>query len=106
MVHLARDEQEMLDGKEGRAKQRAMEILVQYANALGAERFIDTNNVHLLIGFHPYPEVVTVEDGDELGRSVGGGSDALPAPGLQSMRSASHLPPRTRASRLAGSFCE
>lgn len=66
MVHLARDEQEMLDGKRGRAKQRAMEILVQYAEALGAERFIDTNNVHLLIGFHPYPEVVKVEDGDEL----------------------------------------
>lgn len=66
MVKLARDEQEMLDGKRGRAKQRAMEILVQYADALGAERFIDTNNVHLLIGFHPYPEVVTVRDGNEL----------------------------------------
>ncbi len=66
MVQLARDEEEMLDGKEGRARQRAMEILVQYADALGAERFIDTDNVHLLIGFHPYPEVVTVADGDEL----------------------------------------
>jgi hypothetical protein len=66
MVELAKDEQEMLDGKHGRAKQRAMEILVQYADALGAPRFVDTNNVHLLIGFHPYPEVVTVRDGDEL----------------------------------------
>jgi predicted aconitase len=66
MVKLARDEREMLDGKHGPAKQRAMEILVQYADALGAERFIDTNNVHLLIGFHPYPEVVTIRDGDEL----------------------------------------
>ncbi len=66
MVRLAKDEQEMLDGKHGPAKERAMEILVQYADALGAERFIDTNNVHLLIGFHPYPEVVTVRDGDEL----------------------------------------
>ena len=66
MVKLARDEQEMLDGKRGRAKQRAMEILVQYADALGAERLIDTNNVHLLIGFHPYPEVVTVQDADGL----------------------------------------
>ena len=66
MVELARDEKEMLDGKHGRAKQRAMEILVRYAEALGAERFLDTNNVHLLIGFHPYPEVVTIRDGDEL----------------------------------------
>jgi hypothetical protein len=66
MVKLARDEQEMLDGKQGRAKQRAMELLVQYAEALGAERFVDTNNVHLFVGFHPYPEVVTLRDVDEL----------------------------------------
>jgi predicted aconitase len=66
MVQLTRDEHEMLDGKHGRARQRAMEILVQYADALGAERFVNTNNVHLLIGFHPYPEVVTVTDADEL----------------------------------------
>jgi len=66
MVKLARDEREMLDGKHGRARQRAMEILVQYADAVGAGRFIDTNNVHLLIGFHPYPEVVTLRDADEL----------------------------------------
>jgi predicted aconitase len=56
----------MLDGKQGRARQRAMELLVQYGEALGAERFIDTNNVHLLIGFHPYPEMVTTRDADEL----------------------------------------
>ena len=66
MVKLARDEQEMLDGKYGRAQQRAMEILVQYADALGAERFVDTNNVHLFVGFHPYPEVIEILDGDEL----------------------------------------
>jgi len=66
MVKLARDEKEMLDGIHGRARQRAMEILVRYAEALGAKRFVETNNVHLLIGFHPYPEVVTIRDGDEL----------------------------------------
>lgn len=65
-MKLARDEQEMLDGKLGRAKQRAMELLVQYGEALGAERFIDTDNVHLLIGFHPYPEVVKFQDVDDL----------------------------------------
>jgi predicted aconitase len=35
----------MLDGREGKAKQKAMELLVRYAEALGAERFVDTNNV-------------------------------------------------------------
>ncbi len=66
MAKLAKDEQEMLDGKNGRAQQRAMEILVQYADALGAERFVDTNNVHLFVGFHPYPEVIDILDGDQL----------------------------------------
>ena len=35
----------MLDGREGKAKQKAMELLVRYAEALGAERFVDTTNV-------------------------------------------------------------
>lgn len=35
----------MLDGRKGRATQKAMELLVRYAEALGAERFVDTNNV-------------------------------------------------------------
>ncbi len=60
------DEYDMLDGKQGLAKQKAMELLVKYGEALGAERFIDTNNVHLFIGFHPYPEVVTPRDADDL----------------------------------------
>jgi predicted aconitase len=35
----------MLDGHLGLARQKAMELLVRYAEALGAERFVDTNNV-------------------------------------------------------------
>ncbi len=35
----------MLDGAGGRAKQRAMDLLVRYAEALGADRFVDTVNV-------------------------------------------------------------
>ncbi len=35
----------MLDGRGGRARQKAMELLVRYAEALGADRFVDTNNV-------------------------------------------------------------
>jgi predicted aconitase len=38
-------EKAMLDGKEGKAKQKAMDLLVRYGEALGAERFVDTDNV-------------------------------------------------------------
>ena len=42
---LADDEKAMLDGSGGIAKQKAMELLVRYAEALGAERFVDTTNI-------------------------------------------------------------
>ena len=42
---LTDDEKAMLDGAAGPAKQKAMDLLVRYAEALGAERFVDTNNV-------------------------------------------------------------
>lgn len=58
MVRLAQDEQDMLEGKQGLAKQRAMELLVKYAEALGAERFIDTNNVTIIPGSIPDTEIV------------------------------------------------
>jgi len=45
VVILADDEKAMLDGAGGVAKQKAMELLVRYANALGADRFIDTHNI-------------------------------------------------------------
>jgi len=35
----------MLDGREGKARQKAMDLLVRYGEALGAERFVDTTNV-------------------------------------------------------------
>jgi predicted aconitase len=44
-MQLTDGEKAMLDGSAGLAKQRAMELLVRYAEALGAERFVDTNNV-------------------------------------------------------------
>ena len=58
MVRLAQDEQDMLEGKEGPAKQKAMELLVKYAEALGAERFIDTNNVTIIPGSIPGTEII------------------------------------------------
>src|SRR3984885_9093365 len=42
---LADDEKAMLDGAGGIARQRAMELLVRYAEALGAQRFVDTKNI-------------------------------------------------------------
>jgi len=45
MLTLTDSEKRMLDGRDGKARQKAMELLVRYADALGAERFVDTRNV-------------------------------------------------------------
>ena len=42
---LTDTEKRMLEGREGIAVQKAMELLVRYGEALGAERLVDTNNV-------------------------------------------------------------
>lgn len=44
-MNLTDIEKAMLDGAEGPAKQKAMDLLIRYAEALGAERFADTSNV-------------------------------------------------------------
>ncbi len=44
-MKLTYDEQAMLDGAAGPGKQKAMDLLVRYAEALGAEKFVDTKNV-------------------------------------------------------------
>lgn len=44
-MKLTGDEQAMLDGEDGAARQKAMELLVRYGEALGAENFVDTDNV-------------------------------------------------------------
>lgn len=44
-MHLTDFEKAMLDGANGRAKARAMDLLVRYGKAVGAERLIETNNV-------------------------------------------------------------
>ena len=45
MVTLTTEEQAMLGGEQGAAVQKAMELLVRYAEALDADRFVETNNV-------------------------------------------------------------
>lgn len=44
-MKLTDSEKAMLDGKEGHAVQKAMDLLVRYGDALGAERLVDTKNV-------------------------------------------------------------
>ena len=44
-MKLTDAEKAMLDGSLGKARQKAMELLVRYAEALGAQRFVETTNV-------------------------------------------------------------
>jgi predicted aconitase len=70
MVKLALDEQEMLGGTRGAVQQKAMELLVKYAEGLGADRFVDTNNVTIIAGSIPdikiVQKVVPSLDADEI----------------------------------------
>lgn len=53
-MKLTESEQAILDGKEGLARQKAMELIVNYGIALGADRLLDTDNV-LFTTRCPYP---------------------------------------------------
>jgi predicted aconitase len=44
-MRLTDHEKAMMDGAHGKAKARAMDLLVRYGEALGAERLVETNNV-------------------------------------------------------------
>jgi hypothetical protein len=44
-MKLTDDEKALLDGRGGKGKQKAMQLLVRYGEALGAERFVETTNV-------------------------------------------------------------
>lgn len=44
-MQLSDEERAMLDGRDGPAVQKAMDLLVRYGQALGAERLVETNNV-------------------------------------------------------------
>jgi len=69
-MNLTDDEHAMLDGRKGKATQKAMELLVRYAEALGADRFVDTNNVAGVPGSaNPFLQ--------NYYKDVGGGQDAI-----------------------------
>ena len=44
-VRLTDEERALRDGRDGRAVARAMDLLIRYADALGAESFVETHNV-------------------------------------------------------------
>jgi predicted aconitase len=44
-MKLTDEEKAVLDGRDGKACQKAMDLLVRYGEALGAGRLVDTNNV-------------------------------------------------------------
>jgi len=66
MVTLTSEEQAMLGGEQGAGVGKAMELLVRYADALGAERFVETNNVAGVPGSaHPWLKNYYKEDGGD-----------------------------------------
>jgi predicted aconitase len=63
-MRLTDDEQAMLDGKQGPARQKAMELLVKYGEALGAEKLVDTNNVCAgMVGATPFVQEFAAKAG-------------------------------------------
>lgn len=53
-MKLTKQEQEILDGKQGLVKQQAMKTLVAYGEGLGADRLIDVDDVTTCVNC-PYP---------------------------------------------------
>lgn len=66
MVKLTEYEQKMLDGEMGPFKQRAIQKIVDYANALGAEELCPVTKATVYFGYHPYLDAVASEDYDEI----------------------------------------
>src|SRR5258706_2478838 len=70
-MELTRFENEMLDGKHGAAKQRAMQGLVQLGRAFGAPRMVEIGYAHIHAGMALYLEdVELMEDLADLGAAM------------------------------------
>ncbi len=64
-MKLTDSEKAMLDGREGPARRKAMELLVRYGEALNVERFVETTNVAGVPGTsNPFLESYYREPGD------------------------------------------
>lgn len=77
MVKLAADEEAMLEGCEGKAVQKAMELLVKYGDALGAERLVDTNNVCGANIYSPAKSMPKFNSHDEIFSQISLDSDEV-----------------------------
>ncbi|MDR1731244.1 MAG: aconitase X catalytic domain-containing protein [Synergistaceae bacterium] len=66
MLKLTDYEKDMLNGKMGPFKQRALQKIVEYANVLGAEELCEVTKATVYFGAHPYLEAVESEDYDEI----------------------------------------
>lgn len=63
-MRLSTEEKRTLGGEEGPARQKAMELLVRYGEALGAEKLVDTNNVCGGISNDPFTRKYAAEAED------------------------------------------
>jgi len=66
MLKLTRIEQEMLNGRYGRFKQKALDNVVSYARALGAGQLCKVTKATLFFGAHPYLDVMDTGDYEEI----------------------------------------
>lgn len=66
MVRLTDYEQRMLNGEMGEFKQRALQKIVDYANALGAEELCVVTKATVYFGYHPYLDAVKSDDYNEI----------------------------------------
>ncbi|MCL1993871.1 MAG: aconitase X catalytic domain-containing protein [Spirochaetes bacterium] len=66
MVRLTDYERRMLDGEFGAFKQAAIEKIVEYANALGAEELCKVSKATIFFGAHHYLDAVKSEDYNKI----------------------------------------
>ena len=57
MIWLSQEEQDMLEGRQGRLKQTAMENILRYARVLGAEELCRVTKATVFCGAHNYLDV-------------------------------------------------
>ena len=71
-MHLTDEEKAMRDGRDGRAIARAMDLLLRYGRALGAENFVETRNVcGTVAATTPFMRDFALKQGGEAGSTSG-----------------------------------
>lgn len=65
-MQLTNREQRMFDGAEGKPRQKAMEMIVRYAEVLGADALCRITWADLFCGTHGYLDVIPSNDFDEV----------------------------------------